>query len=120
MTVKILLIASVLAALYWLVRTPASHNRLALTRLGGLVIAALWTIAVINPDITTRVANLIGVGRGTDLVLYIFVVAFTFSTVASHQRTRALDDRVAALTRSQALLVQRLAEHQDDSLRSRD
>lgn len=110
MIVKFLLIASVLAALVWLVRARPGHNRLALARLAGLVISFLWIVAVIDPDITTRIANLIGVGRGTDLVLYLLVVAFTFTTVGHYQRLRTLDDRMAELARSQAILAHRLTE----------
>lgn len=105
MIVKALLIGSVLAALLWLVRARPSPHRLALARLGGLVVACLWIVAVINPDITTWVANLIGVGRGTDLVLYLLVVVFTFTTVAQYQRLRVLDDRIAEMARAQALLA---------------
>lgn len=36
--------------------------------------AALATIA--NPDLTTQAGNAIGIGRGTDLVLYLLVLAF--------------------------------------------
>ena len=65
-------------------------------------------LAVINPDLVTWVANLIGVGRGTDLVLYLLVVVFTVSTVGQYQRVRQLEDRLAELTRTQALLGRRI------------
>lgn len=110
MIVKALLISAVLAALLWLIRTRPGHNRLALARISGLAVACLWILAAIYPDLVTRVANLIGVGRGTDLVLYLLVVAFTFTTVGMYQRLRSLDDRLAEVTRAHALLAHQLEE----------
>jgi hypothetical protein len=108
--VKLLLIVSVLAILAWVIRSRPTTRRLALTRIGSITVAVCWVVAVINPDLVTWVANLIGVGRGTDLVLYLLVVVFTISSVAQYQRIRRLDDRIAELTRSQALLGRRVEE----------
>jgi hypothetical protein len=112
--VKLLLICSVLAILAWVIRSRPSTRRLALTRIASIAVAVCWVVAVINPDLVTWVANLIGVGRGTDLVLYLLVVVFTISGVAQYQRIRRLEDRIAELTRSQALLGRRV---EDDSSR---
>jgi len=106
--VKLLLIASVLAILAWVMRSRPSTRRLALTRMASIAVALCWVLAVINPDLVTWVANLIGVGRGTDLVLYVLVVVFTVSSVGQYQRLRQLEDRIAELTRSQALLGRRV------------
>lgn len=113
MTIKIVLILSV--ALCGLLLTRHSGGRqLALTRLGGLLFAATWVAAVMAPDLVSRVANLMGVGRGTDLVLYVLVVAFLFSSIAQRQRLRSVEERLTAVVRSQALLesnlVHQLAE----------
>jgi hypothetical protein len=110
--VKLLLIGSVLAVLAWVIRSRPSTRRLALTRIASIVVAICWVVAVIDPDLVTWVANLIGVGRGTDLVLYLLVVVFTISSVAQYQRIRRLEDRIADLTRSQALLSRQV---EDDS-----
>lgn len=45
-------------------------------RLVRWVIWAAAFAAIANPDITVVVANAIGIQRGTDLVLYVFVLAF--------------------------------------------
>lgn len=104
MMIKVFLIASVLAATAYLVRSGATGRRLAIRRIVSLVFATCWTLAVIAPDdIVTRVANLVGVGRGTDLVLYLLVVAFLFSTVSTRQSIHDLEDRLAQLTRELAL-----------------
>lgn len=114
--VKVLLILSVLAALAWVVRARPSNHRLALTRLAGLAAATCWIVAVINPEIVSRVAHLVGVGRGTDLLLYVLVVVFMFTTVGQQQRLRLLEDRLAELTRSHALLEHRASDDSDRPL----
>lgn len=108
MIIKFFLIGSVIAAAVWLLRGQPHGGRLALTRMAGLVFVACWVLGVLAPNAVTIVANQVGVGRGTDLVLYVLVVAFMFTTAGHHQRMRELDDRLAALTRAQALLEHRV------------
>lgn len=112
MIIKIFLIASVIAAGVWLLRGQRHGGRLAVTRMAGIGFGACWVLGVLAPDLVTRAANLVGVGRGTDLVLYVLVVAFLFTTAGQYQRMRELSDRLATLARSQALL-----EHQVEVLR---
>jgi hypothetical protein len=45
-------------------------------RLLRFVVWAAAAVAVANPDLSTDLANLIGIGRGADLVLYLFVLTF--------------------------------------------
>lgn len=48
---------------------------------GWLIIWLLAAIAVVRPDLTVRLANSVGVGRGSDLVVYsalIFLFYFVF------------------------------------------
>ena len=108
MIVKLLLIGSVLVVLAWVVRSRPTHHRLAITRLASVGIAVCWIIAVLNPDLTTRLANKIGVGRGADLLLYVLVVVFTVTTVAQYQRLRRIEDRLAEITRANAILGRQL------------
>ena len=108
MIIKILLIASVLVGSAWLLKGQRRAGRLALTRLAGLLLAAGWVVAVIFPDWVTVVARWVGVGRGTDLVLYVTVVAFMFTSVLQQRRLRECEGRIASLTRAETLLEHRL------------
>ena len=65
------------------------------------VVACLW--AIVRPDDLTVVANWIGVTRGTDLLLYVLVLAFVFTTVSSYIRFREQELRYARLARAVAL-----------------
>jgi hypothetical protein len=110
--VKLLLIGSVLVVLAWVVRSRPTHHRLAVARLASVGIAVCWIIAVLYPGLTTWLANKIGVGRGTDLLLYVLVVVFTVTTVGQYQRMRRMEDQLAALTRANALLDRKLDDLQ--------
>ena len=64
-------------------------------------IAAIWAIA--RPDDVTVLANWLGVDRGTDLMLYVLVVAFFFVTISTWTRFREQELRYARLARAVAL-----------------
>lgn len=104
MMIKVFLIASVLAVTAYLVRGGTTGRHLALRRLVSVGFAGSWVVAVLAPDVVTRAANLVGVGRGTDLVLYVLVVAYLFSAVSMRQHLRETEDRIAQLVRELALL----------------
>ena len=72
-------------------------------RIVAVLILLLGVTGVFFPDLVTQLANLVGVGRGTDLVLYALVIAFLFSTVGLYQRLRRLEDRYVELSRQVAI-----------------
>lgn len=111
MTIKLLLVASVLAVAIFLMRSGSSGRHLALRRLASLAFAACGVVAVVAPELVTAVANAVGVGRGTDLVLYGLVVAFLFATIAQQQRLRLIEEKLTQLTRE--LAVRTPIGHQD-------
>src|SRR4051812_20322095 len=57
-------------------------------RLIYIVLAVAGMGLIVDPDFSTRIANLIGIGRGTDLILYTFIVfsLFHFAMQASYQK----------------------------------
>jgi len=103
MIVKLLLLAGLAVAVFLAMRTQAKGDHLAIRRLlaGGFL--AVGALAVVLPQTTTYVANLIGVGRGTDLLLYVTVVAFLFVTIGLYQRIHSLERRLTELARELAL-----------------
>lgn len=102
MIIKVLLIAAALGFGVLVLRDNVpGHN--ALRRVGGLVVVVMAIIAVLWPQLTTYVAKAVGVGRGTDLVLYVFVMVFIYNAVATTQRLHRLEHQVTTLTREIAL-----------------
>lgn len=59
--------------------------------------------AMLRQDDVTWVANKLGIQRGLDLVLFLLVIAFAFTTVSTYLRFRDLEVRYARLARAVAL-----------------
>ena len=59
--------------------------------------------AMLRQDDVPWVANKLGIQRGLDLVLFLLVIAFAFTTVSTYLRFRDLEVRYARLARAIAL-----------------
>lgn len=99
MLIQILLLVAVVALLIMFVRNWQGVRMQAGKRIGLLVFAAVNIYAVLRPDDVTAVANLLGVGRGTDLILYGLVVAFLAGMLNCYLRFKLVDRRLTELTR---------------------
>jgi hypothetical protein len=69
----------------------------------GTAAGVAGAVAIFDPDITTRIARAVGIGRGADLVSYVVAVAFLISWFYFYQRTRTLSIAVTALVRELAI-----------------
>jgi small membrane protein len=110
MIIKVLLVLSIVAVALLLMRDGGSTRRLAFGRLASLAFVSCGVLAVLTPDLVTRLANVVGVGRGADLLLYALVVAVLFAASSYGRRLRGLEDRIADLTREVAIREARLPE----------
>ena len=101
--VQFLLLAATLVLAFYFITNRRKARAKAGVKLGFLVfiIAAVW--AVLRPDDLTVIANWIGVDRGTDLLLYLLVIAFLFTTTSTWIRFREQELRYARLARAVAL-----------------
>ncbi len=61
-------------------------------------------VSVLFPQVLTWIANLVGIGRGTDLLLYVLVIAFLAFAATTFRRSRQLEDQITELSRRIALL----------------
>jgi small membrane protein len=103
MWIKILLILAVLVLLMFFLRHHGTSRSGATVKLGFALFVVLGVLAVLLPNQVSRMAQLVGVGRGTDLVLYMLVVAFGFATINTYLRFKELELRYARLARAVAL-----------------
>jgi small membrane protein len=83
-------------------RWDAAHTR-AWKRLAFFAFVVANVYAVLRPQDVTWVANRLGVGRGTDLVLYLLVVAMAFMTLNTFMRFRSLEKKLTDLARTVAV-----------------
>jgi len=104
LVIKIILIAVfAILALFLLLPTRGSRH-VAIRRLTMLVLFAIAVVAIVFPGATTAVANLIGIGRGADLLLYGLIIVFVGNSVIVQRRHRQLEAQITTLARQIALL----------------
>jgi hypothetical protein len=101
--VQVLLLVAILAVLLILVRRGQTVRIRALKRLAFLTFLVATVYAILQPRDVTWLANRIGVGRGTDLLLYCLAMAFFAWAVNTYVRFRNLEARFAQLVRAVAL-----------------
>ncbi|MGA9312136.1 MAG: DUF2304 domain-containing protein [Pseudonocardiaceae bacterium] len=103
MIVQVLLVLAALGALVYFVRLAHNVHIRASKRIAffGFVVVNIY--AVLRPDDMTWIAQQIGVGRGTDLVVYLLVVAFVFGMLNTYLRQREISNHLTDLARTVAL-----------------
>ena len=101
--VQLLLLAATLMLAFYFLTNRRKARAKAGVKLGFVlfIVAAVW--AVLRPDDLTVLANWVGVDRGTDMLLYVLVVAFLFTTMSTWIRFREQELRYARLARAVAL-----------------
>lgn len=104
MIIKVILIMATIGLGYLAMRERSSVTTLALRRLACLALVVLGVIVILWPNLSTVMANAVGVGRGTDLLLYVGIMTFTFTTVLLYQRLHTTERRLTELVREMSLL----------------
>ncbi|WP_232661085.1 DUF2304 domain-containing protein [Pseudonocardia sp. TRM90224] len=103
MLIQFVLVIAVLLVLFVFVRSSNATYVQASKRVGLVLFALANVYAVMRPDDLTAIAKMLGVGRGTDLVLYALVVAFMAGMFSMYQRFRVVDRRYTELARTVAI-----------------
>jgi hypothetical protein len=101
MIIRILLLAG-LAAIGWFVFLRRNKMPFHIVTLFAMLGAG--AVAVVTPETTDRIANLVGVGRGADLVTYISIVGVLFVLIRYYAKFVELQRSVTELTRELAIL----------------
>jgi hypothetical protein len=115
MWIQIILVIGVVVVGLFLTRPSGRDSHLALRRLflAAFVVVAIGSI--IFPQWLSFVANLVGVGRGTDLLLYGFVLAFLIYVSTTYRRNVQLDRKLTKLARELALAEARIEDNENRS-----
>jgi small membrane protein len=101
--IQVMLIASIVTLLVHLLRSRRNARTQAWVKVGYVAFVLAGIYAVLRPDDTTVVARWVGVRRGTDLMLYALIIAFSFTTMSTYLRFKDLELRYARLARELAL-----------------
>lgn len=123
MWIQFLLIAAIVLLAAFMMRRTGADSHLAIRRiiLGLFVIAA--ALSILFPQWLTWIASLIGVGRGTDLLLYALVIMFLVFVYTQYRRNVTLQRDITRLARKIALVdATRAEEHseRDDETSTRN
>jgi hypothetical protein len=81
-------------------------------RIGFIIFIVLFLIAVVFPKLTTNVANVIGVGRGTDLVVYLTSFALICFSIVLVIKFEQLQREITQLVRELALDKEQNSDHE--------
>lgn len=104
MWIQIVLIVGVVAIGAFFMRRTGADSHLAIRRLLYGVFVLVAILSILFPQWLTWVANLVGVGRGTDLLLYALVLMFLVFVYTQSRRNAAQQRRLTMLARKLALL----------------
>jgi hypothetical protein len=103
MIIQAILLVIVAIFLLLFIRTWYTVQTRALKRLAFLVFIAAMVVAILRPNWVNTLAHKVGVGRGTDLVLYTLAVAFVFVSVNTYFRLKSQEARFTDLARAIAV-----------------
>lgn len=99
MWIQILLVTGVILVGLFLARPAGGDSHLALRRLFMLGFVIVAIASILFPQWLSWLANLIGVGRGADLLLYALVLAFLVTVATTYRRNVQLNRRITHLAR---------------------
>ena len=100
--IKIVLILAIVV-MFWAFRNRSRVGLRAGARVAIIVLAVLAAVSIIQPSVAQWAAELVGVTRGTDLLLYLLVMVFAATSMGFYFRFRELERRLADLRRAQAI-----------------
>lgn len=103
MIIKLLLVSGLLVAAALAYRSPLSSRSAALRRLFSIGLLVLGGIAVFFPSLVTVFAGRLGVGRGTDLLVYFVAVVSLLAFLSLWRRIYELEQKIVLLTRHSAI-----------------
>jgi hypothetical protein len=101
--VQVALVVAVIIVSLALMRGGSNARHLAIRRIMLVLFACLAALSIFFPELLTRVARLLGIGRGTDLVLYGLIVSFLVFMATTYQRFRHMESTLTKLSRRIAL-----------------
>lgn len=101
--IKALLIVAFVAFGLILLKPGGSARTQAIRTITLLLLLVAAVYAVVFPGVVNDLALAVGVGRGTDLLLYAFIIVFVANALTTVRKRRAQDAQITQLARQIAL-----------------
>lgn len=112
--IKLLLLAAIVVFALLAFRGSRRAIHKVLWRAYVVLVVLAAGVSVVYPDGLTTIAELVGVGRGADLLLYVLVVTFMLVSVVLFRRIGELERRYADVVRNLALQEALIPPRQSD------
>ncbi len=109
---QVLVVVAIMTAAWLLLRGRGARHQ-AIRRVGMLLFMAAVASSVFFPSTWTWVANRLGIGRGTDLLLYLLVVTFVGFVATTYRRFRQVEAEITDLARQLALASEVTLPHEE-------
>lgn len=100
MGIKIILVIPLLLVIIVLLKNIQNNM---LYRSALALIAGIGIFFIIFPDLTTFIANKVSVGRGTDLVIYLFIILFFIVSMLLYSKMRRIEATQTSIIRHLAI-----------------
>lgn len=100
MIIKLFLIGALGGVLLYAI---SQHRRAVLPAFIMAGMSLIGAVFVLYPELANKLARLVGVGRGADLILYCFVVLTLAAILNIHLRLRAERETLTELARAMAI-----------------
>lgn len=74
--------------------------------------AGIWlaaAIAILQPELTIQIAQIMGIGRGADLILYLLVISFIVLCFYFYNKLRKIESDITEIVRQ--LAIQDATQH---------
>jgi hypothetical protein len=101
--IKIILIVVIAIFAIILLLPERGSRRTAIRRIALVLLFVALAGGVASPGVVDQVAKILGVGRGTDLLLYALFVVFIAQAIAMSRRNRQLEKQITVLARRKAI-----------------
>ncbi|SEE98042.1 DUF2304 domain-containing protein [Ruania alba] len=101
--IQVVLLVGITVVTALLTRSTADARHQAIRRVLLVAFVLVTATTIVFPTVLSRLAALVGVGRGTDLLLYGLLIAFLSFIATNYRRMKQLDRRITELTRTIAL-----------------
>jgi len=100
---QIFRITAILTLVFILASYLQRFRRPALDKIFISLLLLTGILFIIYPELTTRLAHFLGIGRGADLIFYLAILGFGYLSVILYAKIKRLEDQLIALIRKQAL-----------------
>lgn len=107
---QVILIVAMIGIALYLTRSAPSDRHLAIRRITLFIALVAAVVIIMVPAWLSAVAHFVGIGRGTDLLLYGSIVGFLLYVVTDYKRSVQQDRATTTLARELALAEARLED----------